>query len=298
MRKYFCFFFLLIVFNYLQAQDKTVRELKELATKQLKSLDSSGWKRNGTFILGINQGALSNWAPGGEQSVLGVNAILNYSVNFRRGKNIWDNYFDLALGFQNATSFGRFRKIDDRIDITSKYGYLVNHHWYAGVLTNFNSQSLAGYDYSIEPNKKVSNFLTPGKILISPGIDYKTKTRFSLFLSPVTIRWVLKRDRDFLTISKFGVDSAKKVNIELGAFVMAKYKAVFAKWATYAGRIDLFSNYRRKPGNIDLLMNNLLTMKFNPIISTNVSLDVIYDDDVKKRLQIKEIMGIGFTIKL
>ncbi|HEV8273376.1 MAG TPA: DUF3078 domain-containing protein, partial [Chitinophagaceae bacterium] len=63
-------------------------------------------------------------------------------------------------------------------------------------------------------------------------------------------------------------------------------------------RIDLFSNYKTNPENIDVLMNNLLTMRFTKIFATNFSLDLIYDDDVKKRLQIKEVLGIGLTLKI
>jgi hypothetical protein len=49
---------------------------------------------------------------------------------------------------------------------------------------------------------------------------------------------------------------------------------------------------------VDVLMTNLLTMKFTKLLATNISLDLIYDDDVKKRLQLKEILGIGLTVKL
>jgi hypothetical protein len=157
---------------------------------------------------------------------------------------------------------------------------------------------LEGFDYSTIPNTKISNFLTPGKIILSPGFDYKTTQRFSLFVSPVTVRWVLKSDADFLNMAKFGVDSSRKSNTEIGAFVTAKFGAAFTKWATYTGRIDLFSNYKRNPQNVDVLMTNLLTMKFTKLLATNISLDLIYDDDVKKRLQLKEILGIGLTVKL
>lgn len=269
-----------------------------VTTRPIESLDSNGWKLSGTFILNLNQGALSNWVAGGEQNVLGINSIFNYGINFRHGKNTLDNLFDLALGFQNATSFGKFRKIDDRIDITSKYGHQVGRLWYVGLLANFNSQSLPGYDYSVEPNEKISSFLSPGKLILSPGIDHKTKERFSLFISPFTVRWVLKKDDDFFHMAKFGVDSARRSNTEIGAFVTAKFNASFTKWASYRARLDLFSNYKRKPGNIDVLMNNLLTMKFTKVLATNISLDLIYDDDVKKRLQLKEILGIGLTVKL
>jgi hypothetical protein len=290
---------LVIVFiSFANAQDNTVKNLQAAGTKEVKSLDSNGWKKSGNFILNINQGALSNWAAGGEQSVFGINGILNYAINYRQDKNTWDNYFDLALGIQNASSFSKFRKIDDRIDITSKYGYKINKKWFAGLLFNFNSQAIAGYDYSTTPNTKISSFLTPGKILLSPGFDYRPSDKFSLFFSPVTVRWVLKNNADFYRISKFGVDAFKKSNSEIGAYLTARYTVPLNKWATYTSRLDLFSNYKRKPQNIDLLMNNLLTMKFTKNLATTLTFDMIYDDDVIKRLQIKEILGIGLTLKL
>jgi len=298
MNKTTALIFCIAFFSYSYSQDRTVKELLIASTRPIQSLDSNGWKLNGTFILNMNQGALSNWASGGEENVLGVNSIFNYAVHFRCNKHTWDNYAALALGFQNATSFGKFRKIDDRIDVISKYGYRINHHWYLGLLTNFNSQALAGYDYSGKAEQKASGFLTPGKIILSPGLDYKTATRFSLFISPVTVRWNLKRDPDLFHLAKFGVDSAQKVYTEFGAFVTAKFSASFTKWATYHSRIDLFSNYKTNPENIDVLMNNLLTMRFTKIFATNLSFDLIYDDDVKKRLQIKEVLGIGLTMKI
>jgi hypothetical protein len=298
MRK---FYFCLFIFGFyveLIAQDGTVKQMQDAGTKAVKSLDSNGWKKSGTLILNLNQGALSNWVAGGEQNVFGINGIFNYAVNYKMGKNIWDNYFDIALGFQNATSFKKFRKIDDRIDITSKYGRQLSKKWYYGILFNFNSQALPGYNYSTDPPTKISSFLSPGKILLSPGFDFRPNDKFSVFMSPATVRWVLKRDEDFYNVAKFGVDSAKKVNTEFGAFITAKYKAAITKWATYTGRLDLFSNYRRNPQNIDVLMNNLLTMSFTKNFATNLSVDLLYDDDVLKKLQLKEILGIGLTMKL
>lgn len=298
MKRIIFFIAVLCIYHQSTGQDDAVKQMKDAAAKEIKGLDSNGWKKTGTFILNINQGALSNWAAGGEQNVLGVNGLLNYNINYKKDKNRWDNYFDLALGFQNATSFNKFRKIDDRIDITSKYGRQISKKWYWGLLFNFNSQVLAGYNYSTNPETKISSFLTPGKILLSPGFDFRPNEDFSLFLSPATVRWVFKSDDDFLGINKFGVVSGKKVNVEIGAFVTAKYVKNITSWANYTGRLDLFSNYRRNPQNIDLLMNNLLTLKFTKHLATNISLDLLYDDDVIKRLQVKEILGIGLTVKL
>jgi hypothetical protein len=285
------------IFN-LSAQDATVKDLQAAASKEIKSAEKDGWKHSGTLVINVNQGSLSNWAGGGEQNTLGINGIFNYGVNYRKGKNTWDNYFDLALGFQNATSFGHFRKTDDRIDITSKYGHQVSKKWYAAALINFNSQALEGFDYGTLISTKISNFLAPGKLLFSLGMDYRPNDNFSVFISPITTRWIFKKDPDFYTQDKFGVPAFQKTYNEIGAYITAKYTKPIAKWATYTSRLDLFSNYKRNPQNVDLYFTNLLTMKFNKWLGTTISVDVVYDDDVIKKTQLKEILGIGLAVKL
>ena len=280
------------------AQDATVKDLQNAAGKEVKSAEKDGWKKGGTLIININQGSLSNWAGGGEQNTLGINGIFNYGINYRKGKNTWDNYFDLALGMQNATSYSKFRKTDDGIDITSKYGYQVSKKWYAAALINFNSQALEGFNYGDTINTKISNFLAPGKLLLSLGMDYRPNEHFSLFLSPLTTRWVFKKDPDFYPLAKFGVPALQKTYNELGAYLTAKYNVPLAKWATYTTRLDLFSNYKRKPQNVDVFFTNLLTMKFNKWLGTTISVDIVYDDDVIKKIQLKEILGVGLTVKL
>ncbi len=281
-----------------KAQDATVKDLQNAANKEVKNSDTllDGWKHSGTFILNLNQGSLQNWAAGGEQNTLGISSIFNYGINYRNGKNTWDNYFDLALGFQNATSFNRLRKIDDRIDITSKYGHQVAPKWYVAGLVNFNSQALAGYDY--ETNTKISNFLTPGKIILSLGMDYRPNDNLSIFISPISTRWILKNDADFFAIDKFGVPAFSKSYNEIGAYITAKYTKPVTTWATYTGRLDLFSNYKRKPENVDVFFTNLLVLKFNKWLGSTISVDMIYDDDVISKLQLKEIFGLGLTLNL
>ena len=286
-----------IVFSA-QAQDPSVREFQKAAFKEFKLPEKDGWHKAGTFIINVQQGALRNWISGGEQNTLGVATLFNYNLNLKKGKNTWNNYFDIALGFQNASSFGQFRKTDDRIDITTKYGYEFSKKWYTALLVNFNTQALTGYNYADTGNNKISGFLTPGKIIISVGIDYRPDKSFSLFVSPITTRFLLKSDNDFYTADKFGVPTNRKSYTELGAFATAKFAKAFTKWAAYTGRLDLFSNYKRNPENVDVFFTNLLSLKFNKWLATNISADIVYDDDILKRTQLKEVLGIGLTLKL
>jgi hypothetical protein len=157
---------------------------------------------------------------------------------------------------------------------------------------------LVGYNYTDTVNTKISNFLSPGKILLSGGIDFRPDKSFSIFVSPITTRFVLKTDDDFYVIDKYGVAANHRSITELGAFATAKYTKKFTHWAFYTGRLDLFSNYDRNPENVDLFFTNLVTMKFNKWLATNISVDMVYDDDILKKTQLKEILGIGLTVKL
>ena len=47
-----------------------------------------------------------------------------------------------------------------------------------------------------------------------------------------------------------------------------------------------------------MLMNNLFTVNISNVFAVNILLDIIYDDDIKKRTQIQEIFGMGLKLKL
>jgi hypothetical protein len=62
-------------------------------------------------------------------------------------------------------------------------------------------------------------------------------------------------------------------------------------------RFDAFSNYKNKPGNIDIFWTNILALKVNKYLSANIALDFLYDDNAIARMQIRQLLGIGFSAK-
>ena len=296
--------FLLIAFYcvcIIQLQAQTIQEIQKTNSRKIKSLDTAGWEHTGFFIFNVNQGALSNWSGGGERFLIGINGILNYSSHHKQGKYTMESYLDLELGVVEAASFKKFRKTTDRCDITVEMDHSITKKTNYGLLFNFNSQIFGGHNYAIEGHNKVSSFLTPGKFLLAPGVDFRNQNAnnyFSFFISPATFRLITKIDDEFYRQSKFGVDSADKVNTEIGAYISTHYNVKISKTAGYIGRVDLFSNYKRKPGNIDVLSNNLLTINISKIFAATILVDVIYDDDTKGRTQVQEIFGLGLKLKL
>jgi hypothetical protein len=294
-----------------QSQDKTVEELKAEASRQIKKNPNDTlprvWKTGGVFNVNFNQSALSNWAAGGDNSSLSLASFFNAYAYYKKGKNAWDNSLDMAFGFVNSSSLGQ-RKSDDRFDLLSKYGYDLGKNWYLGALFNFRTQFAKGYAYPTDSTKVLtSDLLAPAYVLLSPGLNYKPNDNFSVFLSPITARWVIVNNDTLASQGAYGVDSGQHVRFELGAFVSVTYLKKISASAVYSGRLDLFSNYLHNPQDISVYWTNLLAVKVTKLIAMTLTLNVIYDNDIKTvksdgtaggpAPQIQEVMGIGLSVK-
>lgn len=276
-------------------------------TKDPNDTTKQTWKTGGLYNLNFNQAALSNWAAGGDKSALSLSTLLSLYAYYQDGRRSWDNSLNLAYGITNTTSLGT-RKTDDRVDLVSKYGYDVGKKWYLSGLFNFRTQFSKGYNYTDKNNKILtSDAFAPAYFLLSAGMDYKPNDNFSLFLSPATARILVVSNDSLAGVGAFGVDSGKHSRFELGAFASINYKTNFSKTSGYTGRLDLFSNYLRNPQCIALYMTNILAVKVTSLISMNLSVTLIYDNDVKSvksdgtvggpALQLQEVMGIGLAYK-
>lgn len=290
------------------AQDATINNLKKDAEKTINKPSNDtipkAWKTGGTFSLNLNQGSLSNWAAGGDKFSFSLNAYTNLYAFYKKGKYNWDNSLDLAYGMVNTTSLGS-RKASDRIDLLSKFTYTLYKKWSAGILINGRTQFDNGKAYEktpagVDTSYTISRFFSPAYLLASLGVDYKPYSNLSVFISPVTARFVVVKDK-FLG-PKFGLDPGKTVRNEIGAYLSANYNQSIGKSFNYKTRLDLFSNYRSQPQNIDIYWTNVVTARITKFINFSFNLDMIYDDDTQNIDPTKgpapqwlELMGIGVS---
>ena len=293
---------------FLAAQDQSVKALQTESGKTISknSADTSTkkWKNGGFYSINISQGSLNNWAAGGDNFSLSINSLLSIYAFHKNGKHSWDNTFDFNLGYVKTTSLGS-RKNDDRFDLLSKYGYAVTSHLNLAGLLNLRSQFFKGFIFPSNVKTFSSNFLAPGYLLVSPGLDYKPTKNLTIFFSPATARLVIVRDSALSNKGLYGVKPGKKSALEFGSFATIGYLKEFNKFITYKGRLDLFSNYKKNPQNIDLFMSNLLNAKLGKVFTVSWSVDFIYDDDVRlfgknqrsAALQLKSLVGLGLTLK-
>jgi hypothetical protein len=279
------------------------------AVLRSNSADSlNGWKKGGAVFLNVAQTSLTNWAAGGINS-LALNGLVNLHGNYIHGNSTWDNTLDLGYG-KVKQGEGKFIKSDDRIDLMSKYGQKASDTWYYAALFNFKTQMDKGYNY---PNDSVmiSKFLAPAYILGAIGMDYKPNKVFTAFIAPLTAKVTLVNDQTLADSGAFGVDRGKKSRAEFGGYIRIAFVKDIMQNVNFGTKIDFFSNYMHNPQNIDINWEALLALKVNKYISASVATQLIYDDDivliekldngmtkeVKSKIQFKEILGIGFTVK-
>jgi len=311
MKYYLLLFALLGYYHLAEAQDITVRRLPNEVFRNVKKDNNDTaqwlWKRGGLFNLNVSQGSLVNWAAGGDNFTLAINSYFNYYILHKKGRYTWDNSLDVNFGFIQTTSLGS-RKNDDRFDLLSKVGYKMDtaNKWYLSGLFNFRSQFFDGLTYSGNNGTLSSTFLSPAYVVLSIGFDYKPKPNFSLFMSPLTSRWVVVASNRLASKGLYGVPAGRNSIGEIGAFASVNYQTEIMKNVHYRGKLDLFSNYNNNPENIDIFLTNLVSFKINKYLSATYNLDLIYDDDVKlfgdnktsPALQLKSVIGIGFLMKL
>lgn len=279
------------------------------AEEKLRALTEDsiiGWKYGGVINLNTSQTSLTNWSAGG-QSSFSINGVVSLFARNKKEKSLWENYFDIGYGTLHQKSEG-WRKTDDRIDLTSKYGVRAAENlYYAGIL-NFKTQMTPGYNY---PNDSViiSDLFAPAYLLLALGIDYVPNPDLTLYFSPITYKLTIVADDALSAAGAFGVDPGEKFKNELGGYLRAMYKKNLMENVSLQTKLELFTNYLKNFGSIDVSWETLIAMKVNRFISATLSTHLLYDEDVdveitnddgsirmyNSKVQFKEVLAVGFS---
>nr|WP_319399541.1 DUF3078 domain-containing protein [uncultured Carboxylicivirga sp.] len=268
--------------------------------------DTTYWTVGGTSSFTFNQVSLTNWTAGGKNSLAGT-ALLNTHFNYKKDKVNWDNLIDLGYGLTKQGTDNPF-KSEDKIYVVSKYGYSAGKKWFYSALLDFKTQFANGFSDPPENTSKVSEFMAPGYLNLSLGMDFKPSDNFSLYISPLTSKMTFVLDDSLSTVGAFGVDEGENMRSEYGASVkLTAKKANIVKNVDVSTRLDLFSNLTEKPQNVDVNWEVVFNAKVNDYLSAIASFNLIYDDDISyvdadgidqgPQVQFKQLFGFGLSYK-
>ena len=111
MRIFLLTFLFCLLTASLFAQDEAIKRLRIESTRVVPNKDPNdtthkAWRKGGVYGINVSQGTLNNWAAGGENFSLSVNSQFSLYAFFKKGKQSWDNTFDMNIGYVNTTSIG------------------------------------------------------------------------------------------------------------------------------------------------------------------------------------------------
>ena len=281
---------------------------------QEKAVDSSNvknnWTKSGNFTFLGNQSSYSYWTAGGQTSISGTIKI-DYDFNFENNGWNWDTKVITAYGLNSIGGSKYLKKTDDRFEINSLLGKKFTNNlignWSYSSFINFKTQWTKGYRYRKNSNgeeerSELTRFFSPAYLQIGVGLYWRKSKDLWVNFAPVTGRLIIvnKFFTENLQDGKqyFGVNKGSNSRFELGASLRSYYKFELIENVEISNRLSLYSDYLENSGNIDLDYTINTSMKINKYLTTNFIIQFIYDDNSIKRLQVREVMGIGLNLKI
>jgi len=293
-------------------------KLPSITKDSAEAKKPSHWKTAGFFGLNASQTALNNWQGGGQDNVA-LNTILNFEANYKKDKHEWVNKLDAQYGIMKPGS-SVFRKNIDQLFALSKYSInAFSKYWFYAAQADYRTQFAPGYVYQGDTiaGRATSDMNSPGYLQLALGLEYKPADYFSVSLSPVAGKFTFVNRQYLADAGAYGVEAAKydtngvmikhgkRNRYEFGGRLTLKFKKDIVKNVNWDSYLDLFSNYMHNPENIDVVFNNLITIKVSKFFTVNFISQMIYDDDIiikrgdinGPRLQALTTLAVGFGYK-
>lgn len=264
------------------------------------------WNFEGNFQFLINQAAFNNDWQGGGTSNYSANVVINYDINYNKGKYAWDTKFLGDYGINKTKDQEFYRKTNDRLEINSTVGRQIGESkWFTSAFVNFRTQFDSGYTFGEdvdgnETRELRTQFMSPAFTQLGLGALWKESDDTRVNLSPVTGRIITANSRftttpGYVDGDFFGLDEGSTVRTEFGASVNAFVKFKLMENITVGNVLGLYSNYLEDPQNVDIDYTLNLVMNVNKYISANFTFQAIYDDNAVRGFQVREVLGVGFN---
>lgn len=270
------------------------------------------WTKKASFGVNVTNVGLLNWAGGG-QSSFSISSLAKAQAKYQKGKNSWINTFEAGYGVVRQGNIQDFRKSDDRLILSSKFARSFTEKGKVAysALMDFRTQMDNGWAYSQDSNDQQirtlqSAFFAPAYLTTSIGAELKPNEDFYLMISPISGKITFVMDENLAAQGAYGVDSGSNLRLELGAVLTCKWDKDIMENINFQTSLNLFQAYRRG-AFVDVLWDNLLELKVNDYISSTISTQMIYDEDVDvsrqdgtvgPAVQFKHVFTIGFLMKL
>ncbi len=269
-----------------------------------KSKDSLWIKERKIGVL-ANQVNFREWLGGGTNS---FNGIVNLDYKIYRKQNQWDwtIILDASLGFAKTESSDFYKKTVDHFEINSVLVRVGENPWGFSSSINLKSQWIAGYNFSEgssgeEIRTKITDFLSPLYTRFGLGFTYKKSKFFSLQIEPLTGRLIYVSDQFTKDLTPgetyFGVKTNRQTRWEVGLSFSTQGEWPLLPNVILRNKFNLISNYLEEFKNFDFDYTMTIDMKINNYLSTQLEIQLVYDDNAIAKMQSRQVFGVsvGFS---
>ncbi len=265
------------------------------------------WIRNFSASLQFSQAYVSpNWYQGGNNN-LNLLGQLYYNVKLNQEfhPNLlvdFTSQYKLGLNSAPDDSLRNYSISEDLLQINGKIGIKAAKRWYYSFTGQFKTQLLNSYTSNTRNLR--SAFLSPGEFIGGFGMTYnyanaKKTFTFDASLDPISYNLKICTNSR-LDETAYGIKEGKSTVSTYGC------QAVFNMFWQMASNISLRSyfSFFSDFGNAQADWQNTLQFDINRFLTTKIFADLRYDtmgvaaEGTKwKKLQVKELLSIGFTYK-
>ncbi len=281
-----------------------IREVKPIAERlegvEAAPIKPKHWLKTFDASLQFSQAYVSpNWYQGGNNNLnMLANILYNVKLNPVYHPNLlFETTMQYKLGMNNAPddSIHAYNISDDLFQLTSTFGLKAAKRWYYSVNALFKTQLLNSY--KTNSNEMRSAFMSPGELNIGLGMTYnyvnpKKTVTFDASIAPLSY--------NLKTFINADVDPEKTTTNKFGSSAEFKFFWRLCSNITFNSRLFAFTDY----SNAYADWENTLRFEINRFLTTQIYAHARYDtatpkceDPDWKKLQIKEILSIGFAYK-
>lgn len=275
-------------------------------------LNINYWRNWTSFSINANQATFSdNWNAGGVNSI-SLGSFFNTKWDYTRGDKNFISEIEFRYG-QTKNENQLARKSQDRIFWDNRYSIKFARSWSFFASLSFESQFDRGFQYSSPGGvdtrgNRISNFMAPGYLTQSLGVEYKPDQYSSIRFGTGTARQTFVLDDNVQPVNpqtstdRFGVPSPGRFRNELAFQLRADTDRDLTRNLHLRATYEFFANYEELY-NARHRLDAILTARVTRVISVLFNATLLYDplqipnETFSETLQRSQILGIGLNYK-
>lgn len=256
------------------------------ADSVVNPLNMSGW-----FTLNGTQASFRNWSQGGVNNIA-ASSTARFEVEYKKDRHILTSGTNLKYGKARIDG-NEYRKTDDEIRLRNQYRYLLDDPRFSLIAQlNFNTQFDKGFDKNYV--NVISKFMAPGYLVETVGFAYNPEPGLQFDMG-ISLKQTIVVDTTLSTV--YNLKQGETIMNEGGISLGMKVERDIATNVNLSSQVETFTNYLRPVSSTTIRFTNEIVGKINSYLSANLQLAMVYDDNITKELQVKQVISIGFNYR-